>query len=255
MDRQTRKLLKFDLRDGTFIEEKNSIIFAQSFSLLNDTTYIFYTNGDGSEIPGGSLDWDNKIIITDRENLNISRKYFPGECRLIGQYPFIESSNSFKVRLPYNDTIYEVTQDTIRPSVFVDFDRFGLPDGYYYMSFDQQREFDLNKMACLMNVYESDQYFLFKWGYENRLRSHLWSKSSQEGIDFYSLFDDIDGLNWYINFRKLEKDKLVATFNSVDIITQEGVEDEEIYTKLINKGWNPDETSNPIIALYEIDFK
>jgi len=254
MDQRSRKLIKFKLEDGSFIEEKNSILFAQNMDLLNESSYIFYTMGDGSAIPGGSPDWDYKVIITDRTGLAIKRKYFPGECSLYGQYPFVKTDRSFKVHLPYNDTLYEVRNDTIVPALFVDFAGFGLPKGFCYLSLEEQRPYDLNTMAYLMNAYESEEYYLFMWGYKNRVRWHLWSKDKQKGLNFYWLYDDLDGLNQYISFKRWEDGKLVAMFNSVDITTQQNIQKEKIYQKLIDKGWVPDENSNPIIAIYRIGF-
>jgi len=150
--------------------------------------------------------------------------------------------------------LYQVTNDTILPYLFVDFAGFGLPQGYCYMDYDQQRAVDVNTMAYLSNAYESNEYFYFKWGYKNRIRNNLWSKAKQKGIDFYWLYDDLDGLNQYISFSKWEDGKLLAMFNSVDIMTQDDIEKEKIYVKLVEKGWIPDENSNPIIALYEIDY-
>jgi hypothetical protein len=254
MDQRSRKLLKFKLGDGSFIEEQNSILFAQNMDLLNDASYIFYTMGDGSTIPGGSPDWDYKVIITDRSGLTIKRKYFPGECSLYGQYPFIKTDQSFKVHLPYNDTLYEVRKDTIVPALFVDFAGYGLPKGFSNLSLDEQKQYDKSTMAYLMNAYESENYYLFMWGYKNRVRWHLWSKEKQKGLNFKWLYDDLDGLNQYISFKRWESGTLVAMFNSVDITTQQNIEKEKIYQKLIEKGWVPDENSNPIIALYNIGF-
>ncbi|MCX6226689.1 MAG: 6-bladed beta-propeller, partial [Bacteroidia bacterium] len=250
----SRKLLKFKLEDGSFIEEKNSILFAQNIDLLNDSSYIFYTMGDGSAISGGSPDWHYKVIITDRADLTIKKKYYPGECSLYGQYPFIKTNHSFKVHLPYNDTLYEVTKDTIAPALLVDFAGFGLPKGFCYLSMEQHKQYDVNTMAYLMNAYESENYYLFMWGYKNRIRWHLWSKSKQKGLNFYWLYDDLDGLNQYISFKKWEDESLVAMFNSVDITTQKNIQKENIYQKLIDKGWVPDENSNPVIAIYNIGF-
>ncbi len=254
MDRNSRKLLIFKLSDGSFIEEKSSILFAQNIDLLNESSYIFYTMGDGSAIPGGSPDWDYKVIITDRTGLTIKRKYFPGVSNLIGQYPFSKTNHSFKVHLPYNDTLYEVRNDTIVPALVVDFAGFALPKGYAKLSMDEQKQYDINTMAYIMNAYESDIYYLFMWGYKNRVRWHLWSKETHKGLNFKWLYDDLDGLNQYISFKKWEDDKLVAMFNSVDITTQQNIQKEKIYQKLIEKGWVPDENSNPIIALYNIGF-
>ena len=254
MDQRSRKLLKFKLEDGSFIEEKSSILFAQNLELLDESSYIFYTMGDGSAVPGGSPDWDYKVIITDRSGLTIKRKYFPGECSLYGQYPFVKSDHSFKVHLPYNDTLYEVRNDTIVPALFVDFGGFGLPKGFCYLSLEEHKQYDVNTMAYLMNAYESDDNYLFMWGYKNRVRWHLWSKDKNKGLNFKWLYDDLDGLNQYISFKRWEDGKLVAMFNSVDITTQPGIQNEKIYQKLINRGWLPDENSNPVIAVYEIDF-
>ena len=254
MDQPGRKLLRFRLGDGSFIEEKNPILWAQNMDLLNESSYIFYTWGDGSVISGGSSDWDYKIIITDRSGLTIKRKYFPGECRLYGQYPFIKTSHGYKVHLPYNDTLYEVRNDTIVPALFVDFAGFALPKGYGYLSMDEQKQYDVNTMAYLMNAYESDKYYLFMWGYKNRVRWHLWSKDNHKWLNFKWLYDDLDGFNQYISFKKWEDGKLVAMFNSVDITSYPNIQKEKIYQKLIDKGWVPDENSNPVIALYAIGF-
>ena len=254
MDQRSRKLLKFKLEDGSFIEEKNSILFAQNMDLLNESSYIFYTMGDGSAIPGGSPDWDYKVIITDRTGLTIQRKYFPGECSLYGQYPFIKTEHSYKVHLPFNDTLYEVRNDTIVPALVVDFAGFGLPKGFCYLSMEEQRPYDMSTLAYLGNAYESEEYYLFIWGYKNRVRQHLWSKDKQKGLNFNWLYDDLDGLNQYIIFKRWEGDKLVAMFNSVDLTTQPNIQKEKIYQKLIDKGWVPDENSNPVIAVYTIGF-
>jgi hypothetical protein len=254
MDRNSRKLLIFKLVDGSFIEEKKPIIWAQNIDLLNESSYIFYTMGDGSAIPGGSPDWDYKVIITDRTDLTIKRKYYPGVSNLSGQYPFSKTNHSFKVHLPYNDTLYEVRNDTIVPTLFVDFAGFGLPKGYCYMSMDEQGTYDRSTIACLSNIYESEAYYLFMWGYKNKVRWHLWSKDKQKGLNFKWLYDDLDGLNQYISFKKWKDDSLVAMFNSVDITSQKNIQKEKIYQKLIEKGWVPDENSNPIIAIYNISF-
>jgi hypothetical protein len=254
MDRRSRKLLKFNLDDGSFIDEKSSIQQAQNIELLSESSYIFYTMGYGSAISGGSADWDYQVIITDQDNLTVKRKYFPGDCRYLGLQPFIKTDNSFKVHVPLNDTIYEVMNDTIVPSLVVDFAGFGLPKGFWNLTFEERSPYDLSTMAYLTNAFESKEYFFFEWGYKNRLRMHLWSKDKHQGLNFYYLYNDLDGLNQYISFKKWEDDKLVAMFNSVDIITQENIEKEKIYQKLIDKGWVPDENSNPVIALYKIDF-
>jgi len=41
MDQRSRKLLRFKLDDGTFIEEKNSILFAQNIELFDDNSIFF----------------------------------------------------------------------------------------------------------------------------------------------------------------------------------------------------------------------
>lgn len=119
---------------------------------------------------------------------------------------------------------------------------------------DEQGTYDRSTIACLSNIYESEAYYLFMWGYKNKVRWHLWSKDKQKGLNFKWLYDDLDGLNQYISFKKWKDDSLVAMFNSVDITSQKNIQKEKIYQKLIEKGWVPDENSNPIIAIYNISF-
>lgn len=54
------------------------------------------------------------------------------------------------------------------------------------------------------------------------------------------------------NCTKADKNEILKI--TVDPNTQENIEKEKIYQKLLAKGWLPDENSNPIIALYKIDY-
>lgn len=70
----------------------------------------------------------------------------------------------------------------------------------------------------------------------------------------YKIYDDIDGLEAYIGFRKWYNGKMIATFNSIDILDQENIKEAGVYQKLIKKGWEPDIESNPVIALYDVTY-
>lgn len=255
MCRQSRKILRFSLIDGSFIEKVHMKNYGYNYELLNSQNYIIFTRGRGAILQDGSPDLAYIIFIVDRETQEIKRKYFPGESNLFGLYPFMKTDEGFKLHLPYNDTIYSLSSDTVSPAYVVDFGSHSIPPEYFYLSMEEQRKYDRNSFSCLSDVIESEKYLFMHWAYKNLIRWHLWSKKSEKGINFRTLYDDIDGLERYISFKRPVGNKFVATYESLDILEQENIKETRIYQKLIEKGWIADEESNPVIALYEINFK
>lgn len=253
--RRSRKILRFDLESGSFIEEINLPTFAVRFELLDANTYVLYTRGTGALLSEGADDLLFQMFLTDRNTGSIVKKFFPGQCVIYNWYPFLKADSKLNVCMAYNDTIYSISKDTVASQYVLDFGKYSIPPDVFHMNYEDQLSFVKSDFISLLTALESQDYFLFNWGYKNRVRWHLWSKKSGRGINFKAVYDDLDGLERYISFKRPYNNKLVATHNSIDILEQDNIKDTKVYQKLIDKGWVPDEESNTVIALYEISFK
>ncbi|MBT4286452.1 MAG: 6-bladed beta-propeller [Bacteroidetes bacterium] len=254
LDRQNRNILLFSLDDGSFISIKECPTHTSSFQLLNDSTYLLYTRGLGAIMTDGSPRLEYILFTAHRTTGKLMDGFFPGESRLYPWYPFIWSDEQKRVYLPYNDTVYNITADTIIPAFAIDFGELQISPSYFPMSYmDKIKNENLrDNKAYLFKVMESDHELLLETSYDGNHQHHFWSKSSGKTISFTKIYDDIDQLDYYFKLKTNHKNRWICMIDAVDIITQENFEETSGYKKLIQANWEPNENSNPIIALISL---
>ncbi|MDR3267895.1 MAG: 6-bladed beta-propeller [Tannerella sp.] len=107
VDNQSKKILRFDMNDGSFIAEFKILFNGHYVEPLDGNHYVVFSN----HLPGTS----HSVLITD-EKYNVVSEHLPSDTKLAGLallYPvrMLDGENHRLLSLPFSNEIYSISSD------------------------------------------------------------------------------------------------------------------------------------------------
>ncbi|MFU8812495.1 MAG: 6-bladed beta-propeller [Balneolaceae bacterium] len=183
LDQGNIKLSFYNIADGSFIEDKT----------LNFWTYYFHKNGEGYVFFNNNLQNaqnNHNVLFTDNSLTIINREQpIPGHQRNF-HYALPRKFTSYKDRvyltIPFNNTIYTVSDNQAVPYLVLDFGDLNIP-GTFFETFTDNRERIQevkNYGFNVTNYFESDEFVFFNYRYMNNTNYYFQSKKT--GVELHT---------------------------------------------------------------------
>lgn len=200
MDRRGQKMLYYTL-NGLFIDEWKFGINADTFTKLDDHTYLFYTSNMINIEEGDKSGY--KLMVVDRSTSAIQSRQLriddhKANFILYSDITnFLRNQDSLVFIQSGVDTIYNIVHSKISPRHIFDFAGSNIPDEFYEKDYKDVSYFDRaiekTEFAGLFNtfLFENNQCVLtfVKKGKKRYLVAHL--KNNNRNIVSSELIDDL----------------------------------------------------------------
>ena len=137
-----RKIVRYDLTDGSLVDEKRISLDGYSFDKLDSDTYVIYS---GSAIY--NKDSNYKLNYFSWEKGRIVNGFIPISKREASFMHFSDLTNfsrhenSLSFLYAFNDTIYSLSKGDILPRIFIDFGKSKLPYGMLHARYKDVMDF------------------------------------------------------------------------------------------------------------------
>ena len=121
------KFLYYDI-NGNFLREKRFEQYISKF-FITENFYLFYS--DNSSNIGNTIKVNDNLIITTK-NLKYYSSFFPiskskAGFASYGIQPFSEFDNKLSFLMPYTDTVFFISPDSVTPRFYFDFGKHKTP--------------------------------------------------------------------------------------------------------------------------------
>ena len=173
------KLSRFNLNDGSFIEDTSLEFRFSRFNAYKDG-FIFFLNNISTS------DGGYNVIRTDRE-LNVLDNHLemnPNMLNYVFALPtnFSRYQDSIFLTIPADDQIYRFDQNNgnVENYLYVDFGNASLPETYFRNHPDRQSRRDAigNSAHNISNYFEADDFYFFRYS-RGAQGAHLYIQSKQ----------------------------------------------------------------------------
>jgi len=174
LDGQSGKILTYNLKGELKAVYKNQQLQkVESFLSMNNEDYFLY---------GGNFyapEYGYQLLVWNKSQNKILNTYFPFNERKAGFMNFIEARNFMSKPASffqyYNPFVYQISENSITDSVFLDFGKYNIPKELMEKPYQDVREFSqsmaksgyayslgnviVNKQLMFASVLKNEQYF------------------------------------------------------------------------------------------------
>ena len=112
-------------KSGQYKSKKQIRGQALSFTLMDDRCWVYCGHNNGYQ--------PEQLMLTDT-NLQVLHKYLPLETKIFPmamEQAFFQEQEHTYLLLPFNETVYEVTYDTLMPVMRFDFGEWNVPASFW----------------------------------------------------------------------------------------------------------------------------
>lgn len=188
------KLLYYDL-EGKFISDKTLETYYRNIGISDNQLIMVKDTYDTHELTTENLEAEEqKKYLPLSEKANIFANH-----RLM--FPNILKSKANYITFQYTDTVYQYSNDTLKPKYRVDFGDKKMPENLYNGRLSAGEIYDeamKNEYGFgIANFRENDNFISFTYG-KNRIV--LYSKETKEARTFNSLYNDKDFIYFQNHF-------------------------------------------------------
>ena len=163
---------------GDWIEDLEGDFTSAKAAFMGANTYAFFTR---YAITENSQNYN--LLLTD-DDLNVSNRYLPFDDKttktsILNVGLLHQQEEVVLVGEPFGDTVYSVRKDGIQPKYSLDFGSATIPKEFRGdWNFIRSEEFIKRYGYLVDEVFENDEYFFFKYKWENRDdRVAVWDRA------------------------------------------------------------------------------
>lgn len=190
------KIIRYDTV-GKMIDEINGITMGDArFFHIGDTLGFYRSNGNNA--------FNLRVIIKDKESSYL--KQTCGEWRDKGNYFHSDGSHIYCTD-NYNDTLYLITQGTLDPFLYIDFQKYKLPEKIRIVEQAWQGDFCFD----IGNFKFTSRFIHFSFSYRQNEVYSFYDRKNKNLLSSLSFLNDINGIPFllYPNTPNC-KDKIVT---------------------------------------------
>jgi|GEM_PF-7123421 hypothetical protein len=272
--RTSHQVLIFDLV-GNFLKSIKLDFFANHFAYLSEDKFVFFCDFTHSNRRLLKNHLYPNLIITNSKGKIIDTA-FPYSDKI--NYSLIPTSTSLfntlqnviSVSIPYNDTIYHISNRNLKRAFSIDFGRYTKDKKFYDQLYDGNLTFadlheylNMKKMCNIFQFVETNSDLFLIYTHVQTVHFCFYDKDTQTFIDasnegkeinpFLALVDDIYGGPFPVPYFS-DNDKMYSYLNPYDLMNYEktireyGQKDNRLLS-IIDKMTEED---NPIICIMNL---
>jgi|GEM_PF-2322500 len=258
LDMISKRVLKYDL-NANFVNSYKLDFYADSFCKLKDGSYVFSVSGNDC-----NDSFCDKVIFCD-DDFKVIKTFIPIKSKFKGfniETPtrrLVSSSGDLVRYVDIDDMIYSFKDTDLKEIKRVDFMKNNLELSFYDTKFTDAGEFlsaviNQKKANWIHNYLEDDLFIVFKYFMDKKSYSYIYSKESKKGMvlrniesDFISISPLFIKDNTFFEYQNPVRllQKAQHPTSSIDSL---------LYAKLIREFPLIDETLNPLIVKYSVEF-
>jgi hypothetical protein len=267
-DEEQRKIIQYHL-DGNLYEETKINLYCPFFASLNDEKYVFFADYHTNK-KYNSKDSLYNVFISDSE-YKVIQKGLPFSDKTRPNIPMGSSfgfssfnNDSVFLTIPYDNTVYNITNNSIWSNYKLDFGKSNIPDSFFNEFLENPDE---NAQAA-NNFLKENGYQYITYGIDTRdylfLYTHLksmliyFSKKDKETYVYkYPPINDVDYLSYSTNMGTNGYDFIGITYPYIIQKAMTKVNESKSSVSSLSKNVESfvdsiEENDNPIIVLTKL---
>lgn len=264
LDRLNRTIWKYDF-NGNYTGKIDTRLIGYAFTKLNTDYFVIYINSDKSEKS------DYRLNFYSFQQNKIVKKYFKiSDSEYQWQYiddlrNFIRSKKNTYFTYSFNDTVYTLDKNGIKPKYLIDFGKYSTPRDFLKRDYEDIIEFTSkasrkNYIYSIIGFHHTSDYIYFAYRFQGKFIHCIYSRNSKKVISFNSFVNylNVNGLNEeanFYNFPLTNDDDYFYALIEPNLIREKLQEREEFCPDFVLPLLNSSEDDNPFLLKFKISDK
>jgi len=262
LDKYNRAIMKYNLQ-GKFIKKIDTGLVGFTFTRINPDVFAIYINSNISDKSRYRL---NLYSLRKGE---IVKKFFrisDSEYRwqyVLDSRNFIKNKGHTYFIQSFNDTVYNIREEGIHPSYYVDFGKNRTPSDFLKKDYEDIREFSIkasrkNYIYSIVGFHHTIDYVYFAYRLNNECIHCIYSLKTGRTVSFnnFENYLNIKGLNEktsWSNFPLTNDDEYFYAVIEPNSFKEKIKGKKVSYPDWINPVLHSDKEDNPFVLKFKLD--